>query len=89
MSKRPRTDQQQRGMTAAMSWWSRGLEFVAAMGVFTAIGWWLDEKFNTSGPWFLLGGFFFGFVGGFYLLLKETLRAEQDGEEPRNDHDEI
>jgi F0F1-type ATP synthase assembly protein I len=52
-------------------WLGFGIEFAGVVGLFCYIGYKLDEALNTS-PGFLLGGFFVGFVGMFYLLLKEA-----------------
>ena len=38
---------------------------------FVLIGYWLDQRWNTS-PWLLLTGFFVGFVGMFYNIWKQT-----------------
>jgi F0F1-type ATP synthase assembly protein I len=52
-------------------WLGFGIEFAGVVGLFCYIGYKLDEVLNTS-PWFLLGGFFVGFIGMFYLLIKEA-----------------
>jgi F0F1-type ATP synthase assembly protein I len=41
------------------------------VAVFCAIGYWLDQKWNTS-PWLLLTGFFIGFASMFYNIWKQT-----------------
>ena len=56
----------------ALRWYSYGLEFVGVIALFSWLGHLADEKFQTSGPWWLLTGFFVAFVGMIYLLLKET-----------------
>ena len=52
-------------------WFGFGIEFCGVLGVFCYIGYRIDQALNTE-PWFLVGGFFVGFAGMFYLLLKET-----------------
>ena len=52
-------------------WAGLGIEFGGVVAVFCAIGYWLDQKFNTS-PWFLLIGFFIAFTGMFYNIWKQT-----------------
>ena len=52
-------------------WFGFGVEFGGVLAVCCYIGYKLDQKFNTS-PWFLLAGFFLGFVGMLYIVIKET-----------------
>lgn len=52
-------------------WLGFGIEFAGVIAIFCYIGYKLDETLHTS-PWFLLTGFFVGFIGMFYLLLKEA-----------------
>jgi F0F1-type ATP synthase assembly protein I len=46
---------------------------VAAVGVFTGIGIWLDRKFGTEVPWFTIGGAVFGMAGGFISFFRTVL----------------
>jgi F0F1-type ATP synthase assembly protein I len=48
---------------------SVGIEFILSVLLPGAGGWWLDRKFGTM-PWLMLVGGIFGFVAGFYVLLK-------------------
>ena len=50
-----------------------GVEFIAAVGVFAALGWWLDGKFGTS-PWLLIAGCGLGFAGGLWNMVKAANR---------------
>jgi len=52
-------------------WFGFGLEFCGVMAVFSFLGYKLDQTFNTS-PWLMIIGFFLGFAGMFYLILKEN-----------------
>jgi F0F1-type ATP synthase assembly protein I len=52
-------------------WLGFGVEFGGVLAVFCYLGYKLDQKLNTS-PWFLLAGFFLGFVGMLYIVIKET-----------------
>ncbi len=61
-----------------MKWSGLGIEFGGVVAIFTYFGFKLDEKFQTSGPWFLLGGFFVGFVGMFYIIIKDTRHLWRD-----------
>ena len=53
-----------------------GLELTAGVAVFTAIGWWLDEKWQTQ-PWMLIVGATLGFAGGLYNLWRKANRHLQ------------
>ena len=50
-----------------------GVEFIAAVGVFAALGWWLDGKFATS-PWLVIAGCGLGFTVGLYQMVKAADR---------------
>jgi len=52
-------------------WVGIGIEFGGVVAVFSLIGFWLDKKLDSS-PWFLLAGFFIGFIGMFYTIWKQT-----------------
>ncbi len=46
-----------------------GFEFLAAVLLPGALGWWLDTKFGTL-PWLMLLGGVFGFGAGRYRMLR-------------------
>jgi ATP synthase protein I len=46
---------------------------VASVGVFAAIGWWIDGKVGTQKPWFLIGGSILGMAGGFISFFRQVL----------------
>ncbi len=48
---------------------------VGAVGVFSALGWWLDQKMGNRTPWFLLAGLLLGMVGGFTSFFRTVLRT--------------
>jgi F0F1-type ATP synthase assembly protein I len=52
-------------------WLGFGIEFAGVLAVFSYMGYKLDEQLNSS-PWFLIAGFFVGFAGMFYIILKDT-----------------
>jgi len=60
-----------------IKWSGLGIEFAGVILIFTYFGYKLDEKFNTL-PWFLLGGFFIGFIGMFYLIIKDIKKMWRD-----------
>jgi F0F1-type ATP synthase assembly protein I len=49
---------------------------VAAVGLFTWAGIWLDRKVGTSGPWFTLLGAALGMTGGFISFFRTVLRKK-------------
>lgn len=54
-----------------------GLELAGAAIVLAAIGWFIDGRYGT-GPWGAVIGLVVGFVGGFYLFIKDALQANRD-----------
>ena len=62
---------------SVLKWSGLGVEFCGVVALFSYFGYKLDEKFQTS-PWLFLAGFFFGFVGMLYLILKDTRNLWRD-----------
>ena len=56
----------------SLRWLGFGFEFAGVIAIFTWLGHKADQKLGNTGPWLLLTGFGFGFVGMMYLLIKET-----------------
>ena len=50
-----------------------GIELLGAILGFTVLGFWIDKHFDTA-PWGLLICIVVGFVGGFYNLIRTSLR---------------
>jgi F0F1-type ATP synthase assembly protein I len=48
---------------------SLGFEFVIAVLVPGALGWWLDGKFGSA-PWVMLAGGLLGFIAGLRILMR-------------------
>jgi F0F1-type ATP synthase assembly protein I len=46
-----------------------GWEFVAALGLFMLLGWWLDSRWGTE-PWLMVAGLAVGFALGLYRMLR-------------------
>jgi F0F1-type ATP synthase assembly protein I len=46
---------------------------VAAVGVFTGVGIWLDRKVGTEVPWFTIAGAVLGMTGGFISFFRTVL----------------
>jgi F0F1-type ATP synthase assembly protein I len=56
-----------------VQWLGVATEFCGVLAVCCYGGYRLDEVLHTS-PWFLITGFFLGFVGMFYLIIKQGSR---------------
>jgi ATP synthase protein I len=48
-------------------------QLVISVGLFTALGWWLDEKLGHQVPWLLMVGAVVGMAGGFLSFFKTVL----------------
>ena len=48
-------------------------QLVAAVGAFTALGWWLDKKLGHETPWLLMAGAVVGMIGGFISFFRTVL----------------
>ena len=60
-----------------MKWSGLGVEFAGVIILFCYFGYKLDEKLQTS-PWFFLAGFFLGFIGMLYIIIKDTRNLWRD-----------
>jgi F0F1-type ATP synthase assembly protein I len=60
------------GYRKASPYIAASTSLVAAVGVFTGLGIWLDRKLETS-PWLTLVGVVFGMTGGFISFFKTVL----------------
>jgi F0F1-type ATP synthase assembly protein I len=54
-----------------------GLQFSLTFLVFGAVGWWLDQKLDSS-PWLMIGGILFGAAGAMYSLVRRLAPAPKD-----------
>ncbi|MCB9915460.1 MAG: AtpZ/AtpI family protein [Planctomycetes bacterium] len=63
---------------------SLGFQFVAAMGLFGWLGWWLDGKLATY-PLMMIVGLFLGATGGFISLIKAIPPSSSRRVPPRDD----
>lgn len=61
-----------------------GTEFAAAVGGLAFFGYWIDNRFDSR-PWALLIGVGVGLVGGTYNLIRRSMAAFEQQDEP---HDE-
>ena len=53
-----------------------GFEFVGAMLLPGALGWWLDRRFGTA-PWIMLALGLLGFVAGLRVLMRSVNRSNK------------
>lgn len=65
------------GYQKATPYLAASTSLVAAVGVFTGLGVWLDRKFSTS-PWLTLLGAVIGMTGGFISFFKAVLGKTKD-----------
>jgi putative F0F1-ATPase subunit (Ca2+/Mg2+ transporter) len=65
------------GTTRAYGLVGIGFEFVAAICLFGAIGWWVDRRLNTF-PWLTLVGGALGFAAGLTMLIRAAHSAFKD-----------
>jgi ATP synthase protein I len=61
------------GYRKAAPYLAASTQLVAAVGVFTALGWWLDKKLGHEVPWLLMLGSVIGMAGGFVSFFKTVL----------------
>lgn len=74
LEEKPPEERERAGIGAALSF---GMTFTAAMVVFPALGWWIDQK-RGGGQGFALAGIFLGLFYGGYELWK-LIRLLQGG----------
>jgi F0F1-type ATP synthase assembly protein I len=60
------------GYRKASPYIAASTSLVAAVGVFTGLGIWLDRKLDTA-PWLTLAGVIVGMTGGFISFFKTVL----------------
>ena len=58
------------------------LTLAITLGIFVAIGQWLDHKYNSVGtPWFTILGVIVGIVGGFTSMIRLLMSAGGSGKD--------
>jgi ATP synthase protein I len=80
-----RPEQDDKGLSNLAEGYRKGAPFiaastqlVAAVGLFTFLGWWLDKKLGHEVPWLLMLGAVVGMVGGFLSFFKTVLGKKND-----------
>lgn len=63
---------QKAGPYLAASW-----SLVASVGLFSAGGWWLDQKVGNRTPWFFIAGAIVGMIGGFISFFRVVLGMDK------------
>lgn len=51
-----------------------GFEFIAAVLLPGALGWWIDTRLDSA-PWLMIMGGVFGFVAGLILMMRAAKQA--------------
>ena len=65
------------GYRKAAPYMGASTTLVAAVGIFTAVGNWVDRKVGTEVPWFTILGAVLGMVGGFISFFKQVLGSSR------------
>ncbi|WP_041448652.1 AtpZ/AtpI family protein [Anaeromyxobacter sp. Fw109-5] len=65
------------GYRKAAPYMGASTTLVAAVGVFTAVGIWVDRKVGTEVPWFTILGAVLGMAGGFISFFKQVLGSSR------------
>jgi len=66
-----------RGIRAAGSLFTAGIQMAVATGLMGFIGYMLDHLWNTT-PWLMVTGIFFGAAAGMYLFIKTVNAVNRD-----------
>jgi F0F1-type ATP synthase assembly protein I len=61
------------GYRKAAPYLAASTQLVAAVGIFTALGWWADQKLGNKVPWLLMLGSVVGMTGGFISFFRTVL----------------
>ncbi len=63
-----------------------GLQLALSVGLFLAVGWWLDGRLGTV-PLFTILGAFLGGAAGFYSLYQHVVAASRPGAGRKGEQD--
>jgi ATP synthase protein I len=62
-----------KGYRASEKYIGASFSLVAAVGVFTALGIWIDKRLGSTVPWFTILGAALGMTGGFISFFRTVL----------------
>lgn len=80
----PSPERPNRKRRAEMGLAGMGFDLAASVGVATALGWWIDRRFDTA-PWGVVICGAIGIIGGLYNFVKAGIRAQQSAERDKSD----
>lgn len=72
------------GLGSAMSWATVGIELAATVGIFGALGWWLDRRFGTT-PWLLVTLAMIGVTAALVRIVRRATHEGNADDETRRD----
>jgi F0F1-type ATP synthase assembly protein I len=53
---------------------------IGAIGFFSWLGYYLDQKYKSKTPWWTIGLSLFGVFISLYVVIREVLKMNQDNE---------
>lgn len=59
---------------------SVGIQMGVIIALFTWLGTYLDDKYQTKTPWWTIGLSLFGVVAGLVLVIREVIRLSKEDE---------
>jgi F0F1-type ATP synthase assembly protein I len=79
----PEPERPRRKRRAEMGLAGMGFDLAASVGVATALGWWIDRRYDTA-PWGVVVCAAIGIIGGLYNFVKAGLRAQRRAEREKD-----
>ncbi len=55
-------------------------QMIGAIGFFSWLGYYLDDKYNSKTPWWTIGLSLFGVFISLYVVIREVLKMNQSNE---------
>ncbi len=55
-------------------------QMIGAIGFFSWLGYYLDDKYNSQTPWWTIGLSLFGVFISLYVVIREVLKMNQSNE---------
>jgi len=68
------------GMSKFARFSSLGIQMGIIIGLFTWLGVYLDEKYQSKTAWWTIGLSLFGVTAGLYLVIKEVIKMSNDND---------